>query len=316
MLLEKRLALFKASLAEKNVVLPLHSFRSEYNRLIFKRRALEFIISTLLFYGGQQFLIANAFFAPMWLTTGAALAAIFLRGNFLLLGIFAGTLIAYLANHLSWDISLLLSLIFVIYIYLMRKLAFLTIGPIVPLYNNAVLWKFYALIAVLSAVYSYVFFTLMVLKSLSGLLFFWVFMGWLAQINGILCVTLICLVFDPYVMYRHFHKVRLWSILAVVIVICHLFYFFVPAGIPSLVLSILFFAIFCVYAKYFGKVATCTMLLGVSVIYLGGITAPFHLFHANSSELQVMVTLALFTLSAMLSISIATAIRTPTFNNP
>ena len=119
----------------------------------------------LLFCGGQQFLISNDFFSPIWLTTGAALAAIFLRGNFLLFGIFAGTLIGYLINHLPWHISLTLSLIFVVYIYLIRKLAFLTMGPVAPLFNNVVLWKFYGLIALLSAVYSYLLFAIMGLKS-------------------------------------------------------------------------------------------------------------------------------------------------------
>ena len=315
MLLEKRLAVFKASLAEKNLIPPgRRSFRAGYCRLVFMRRAFEFIISSLLFCGGQQFLISNNFFSPIWLTTGAALAAIFLRGNFLLVGIFVGTLIGYLINHLPWHISLTLSLLFVIYIYLIRKLAFLTMGPVAPLFNNAILWKFYGLIAVLSAVYSYLFFSLMGLKSV-GATFFLVYTGWLAQINGILCITLICLMFDPYLMYRHFHKVRLWSILAMVIVICHLFYFFIPAGTPTLILSIIFLAIMCGYGKYFGKVATCATLLGIAVIYLGGIISPFHLFQPNSSRLQVMITLTLFTLTAMLSISVAMLKRADTFKS-
>lgn len=316
MLLEKRLAIFKASLAEKNGIAPGQtSFRAQYARLILMRRVFEFIISTLLFYGGQQFLISNAFFSPIWLTTGAALAAIFLRGNFLLLGIFAGTLIAYSSNHLPWGISLSLSLLFIIYIYSIRKLAFVTIGAIAPLYNNAVLWKFYGLIALLSAIYSFLFFAIMGLQSTGVGFLFWVYVGWLAQINGIICVTLICLMFDPYVMYRHFHKVRLWSVIAVVIVICHLCYFFAPSGVPTMILSAIFLAILCAYASYFGKVATCALLLGIAIIYLGGIVAPFHLFHADSSRLQVVVILALFTLSAMLSASVATSVRMPTFKN-
>lgn len=180
MLLEKRLAVFKASLAEKNLIPPGHrSFRAGYCRLVFMRRTFEFIISALLFCGGQQFLISNDFFSPIWLTTGAALAAIFLRGNFLLLGIFAGTLIGYLINHLPWHISLTLSLMFVVYIYLIRKLAFLTMGPVAPLFNNAILWKFYGLIALLSAVYSYLFFAVMGLKSAGVAFFFLVYAGWL-----------------------------------------------------------------------------------------------------------------------------------------
>jgi hypothetical protein len=305
--LEKRLNIFKTAVVEKNLIESAHpSYRALYHRLIFIRRAAELLISAMLVFAGQQFIIANNFFSPLWPTAGVAVAALFLRGYFPLFGIFLGLLASYSLSHIALSTSLMQSVLLVLYVYLIRLLAIRTIGPVAPIADNVVLWKFYALITTLSAVHSYLLFAILT-QSIIPAFSLW-YMGWLGEINGILCILPFCLIFDPFVSKRYFRKsVQLWWILALAIILCHLFYFVVPTGIPTVILSLLFLVILGCYAKFFSQIPTCFTLLGVAIIYLSATRPHFHLFHPASSLVQDKIILTLFTVTVMLSISMATS---------
>ncbi|HVV69074.1 MAG TPA: hypothetical protein VHE99_08615 [Gammaproteobacteria bacterium] len=312
---EKRLNYFKTAVIARNLAETAHpSYRALFYRLVFIRRMAEFFISALLVFGGQQFIIANHFFSPLWPATGVALAAVFLRGNFPLLGIFFGALASYVLSHTPFSISLIHSGLLVIYVYLTRALALRLIGPIAPIADNAVLWKFYGLIIASSVVLSYLEFVILT-QSLLPNLSLW-YMGWLGEMNGILCILPFCLIFDPFISKRYFRQpVQLWWVLALVIILGHLFYFAVPTGI-ILILSCAFLVILAFYAKYFGQFPTCFTLLGIAMIYLSATRPGLHLFHSSSSGFQDKVLLTIFTLTVMLSISIATQTRSKNFPSP
>lgn len=305
MTLEKRLKHFKTAVIAKNLAETAHpSYRAQFYRLVFMRRAAEFFISALLVFGGQQFIIANHFFSPFWPAAGVALAAVFLRGNFPLFGIFFGILMSDTLHHIPIHTSLMHSGLLVIYVYLTRELALRWIGTVAPLADNRALWKFYGLIIASSAVLSYLEFIILT-PSLLPNLSLW-YMGWLGEMNGILCIVPFCLIFDPFISKRYFRPpVQLWWVLALVIILGHLVYFAVPTDI-ILILSGIFLVILAVYATYFGQFPTCFTLLGVAIIYLSAARPGFHLFHTHSSAFQDKILLTLFTLTIMLSISIAT----------
>jgi len=76
-----------------------------YRRLVFSRRAAELVISTLIMFSSQRLLLHLDLHPALWPATGVGLCALFLRGNFLLFGIFLGTLGSYLYNHTSFLLS-------------------------------------------------------------------------------------------------------------------------------------------------------------------------------------------------------------------
>src|SRR5262249_27285736 len=98
--------------------------------------------------------------------------------------------------------------------------------------------------------------------------FFNWFVGWLGQINGILCLTPLCLMFDPFTLphYFHRHTWRWWSS-GLIILFCHLFYLFMHNP-PAVNFALASFAVLAIYAYCFGQIPTCVLLLGISVLYL------------------------------------------------
>ncbi len=302
----KRLDKFREAVQANHLIsATVPDFQAYYNRLYITRRVAEFILSALIIFGGHQLIIINSFFSPVWPAAGVALSALFLRGNTLLAGIFAGTLTSYLYNHFSFVMGLRQSLAFTLCILLVRSLSLKWSGPISPLYSKKVLWQF-SLIAILCCA---------VHVSVMGLMFTQAndtsitWYGWsvafLGELNGILCLAPLSLVFDPFVVLHYFNKKnRTWQLVAAFIVLAHIFSFIIQ-GIPSILLTLSFFILLCTFAYYFGLIPLCITLFGVSIVYIAGALPHAHLFHYNSSHLETFSIMLIFTMTILISLSIA-----------
>ncbi len=308
MALENRLKTFHEQVVAKNLVQAKQlSYNASFLRLFFTRRAAEFIFSALLVFGGHQFIILNQFFSSIWPAAGVALSAVFLRGNNLLCSIFIGTLSSYLYNHFPWELSLYLALIFTLFIFLVRQGSLKFIGTITPLCDLNTLWKFIALIGVLCAIHISSMTMIFITYYKSSFSTFSWYCAWLGELNGILALTPLCLIFDPFVPQKYFNKKNnAWWFSGFMIFACYFLFFLTPSGLPSIILSVIFLIMLGVYAKIFGQIPTCTTLFALSVVYLTGVLPHSHLFHKNSSHQDVMILLSLFSLTAIVSISIST----------
>lgn len=307
-LVEKRKKTFLSALAANPPLAgqPLH-FTHAYYRLVLTRRIAETLIMALLIMGGQQFLIQHTFLSALWPITGVALAGVFLRGNFLLLGTFLGSLVGYLHFHLPLGASLALSFLFTIYIFLLRYLSLKWMGPITPIPTLKIWVKFCLLISLLSAVH-----ISLLLKILTSLfpfkptLFNWV-IGWLGQVNGILCLTPLCLIFDPFAPARYFRLSQWsWWTCAGLIIGINLVYFLCSASY-SLTFSIITGLVIMAYALRFGQIPTGITLLGLSVLQLSmfTLTPSSRILHENSSS--ILLSVLCFTLTAFGGLAVATA---------
>ena len=76
----------------------------------------------------------------------------------------------------------------------------------------------------------------------------------LGILNGILCLTPLCLAFDPFTPQIYFTSLawRWWS-LAILLIAAHLLYFALP-GVEALFLSGVLMVALCVYGWYFGLI--------------------------------------------------------------
>ena len=282
------------------------SFAANFRALQLIRRSVEFIISTLLVFGGLQLLLQNGFYSPLWPATGVGLSALFLRGYFILGGIFVGSLLSYLYNNFDFLHSLGQSILFTLTLFAIRFLSLRYIGPVAPLSKLSVLLKFIYLIVLICALH--VFFVLLIGLEKLPTLIEW-YSAWLGEINGILCLTPLALVFDPFVPQRYFSKLqwRWWS-MALILITLQGLYFVLPP-IPSFGFSLFILMALRFYALHRGVVPTTFTLLGISVIYLGGAIAPFELFIQTKTYWHATVLLTLFTASIIMSLIISIQAR-------
>jgi hypothetical protein len=270
------------------------SYKNRYQYLILIRRSTELLFSAMLILSGQQLLLETGLASPLWVTSGVGLAALFLRGYFLLSGIFLGTLLSYLYNHFSWPLGLSQSVLFIFFLYLTRALSLRWIGPITPLPKVAVLGKFIALMSALSAVHVWLV-TILFFKMWPSLSLW--YLGWLGEINSILCLVPLCLMFDPFVPAQYFNlQAWKWWMCGALLIIAHVPLLLLPP-LPSIIYSLALVIALNSFAWAFGKIPTAFTLLGISVIYLGGVGT----FSTNS--MSILYTL--FTLNIILSLSVA-----------
>lgn len=300
---EERFHAFKRELEKKNL-LPseITHFSQSFRKLVITRRLSELAISILLIFGGQLFVIQNAFFCPVWVGTGVALSGVFLRGHFILLGIFLGSLASYLNNHYPLFVSFLQSGLFTLYIYSIRLCSLHFIGPVTPIPSRSVLGKFLLLIMVLTAIdviAIYFIFKLTTTISISWKPFF--LNAFSGQLNGILCLTPLCLIFEPFIPEKYFKSSSSsWWISALFLISLQFLYFLFPQCWQSILLSLCLVLSFFVYGKIFGQFPTGMLLLGVAIVYLGA-TSSTALFKNACSPTLHLLFLNLMAFSALYS---------------
>jgi hypothetical protein len=276
------------------------AYGSNYRRLVVSRRLAELIVSSALIYVGQQFVLDNGFFAALWPATGVGLSALFLRGHFLLIGIFLGSFLSYLHNHLLLSFCLTQSTVFTFSLYALRALCLKWIGPIAPLRDTKTFSLFSLLILLFTIIPTLCLFLqqqwLFPLRHISWSL---VIAAMLGQLNGVLCLTPLCLMFDPFTTKRYFQRLlQPWVLGAIFVLLIHFAFYLPLPEMGLLTLPPVLFLLITLYAAYFGQIPTCVTLLGVSVIYLG--------YDFTMPQLKALWITTWFSLSAFIGIWIAT----------
>jgi hypothetical protein len=308
--LKERHEAFKKVVLTKNFSLsnPI-IFKRRYQKIFLYRRATELVFGLLLIWGGQQFVLQNHFFSPLWPASGIALSALFLRGNIMLGGLFLGSFLSFYYYHFDVLFSLILSGLFMFYIYAIRQLCLRYIGPVAPLIKQTIFWKFIALLTPLSAAYALIFFKILKLIEPSlTLLPIHIGFFWIAQMIGILCLTPLCLSVDPFDYQYYFSKEnKTWWGVSLLIFSAHLLYYILPGGWPSLFLSLFFIICMGGYAKKFGQFPTLVTFFGLSIVYLSALRAPYAIFHTQSTLAQTFYLLLLFLINILFSVSLSIA---------
>lgn len=277
-----------------------YRYRNHYWKLITLRLLTETFILICLIYLGQQFLIRNNFYLPLWPATGLGLTVVFLRGYRSLLGIAIGTGLSYYLNHFSWQESLWLALLFVGYLTLIRTISLRWIGAIAPIADRSVLFKWIVLILLCSALYIFILDgTISIKTNLERLL------ALLGILNGILCLAPLCLAFDPFTPQIYFTRQAWhWWSFAVILIAAHLLYFALPA-VEALCLSGALMLALCVYGWYFGLIPLTITWMGISTLYLIGALPPIHLFQMDYALDTVLQLTMLLTFSLITSLLIS-----------
>ena len=285
-----------ASLAKNQTGTKRFSFTTFYRRLVWRRRLVEFFLTTLIFFGGQQFVIQNHYFSPLWPAFGVAVSAVLLRGSRLLFGIGLGTSACFWMTGMPWAANLVQTALFLGTVYALQRLSHKIIGSVQPLENIIVLLKFLALSSVLIGIYAY-----LLLPS-----WFLGYHAWIGMLNSLLCLTCLCLVFNPFLPARYFKRTASWWKVSVGLIVLHVGFFFLPTGTWAIAYAGILGGSLSLYAFYYGQFPLCVTLMGISVIYLDGALPQYQLFQQRFSPHESSLIISLFTVSAVISLIIGT----------
>lgn len=241
------------------------SFQTDYLRIYGLRRVCETLFIAALIYGCQQHLLIDGFFGPISPVTGAALSALFLRGRTMLLGIFLGNLISYITSQVDLPSALLFSSLFTGTVFLTREVCLRWIGPVAPLSKANVLFQFFLVASLFSGIH-------ILLVNAFLIRPIPLYISWLGEVNGILYLTPLCLLLEPFANERYFNRQAWhWWVFSLALIASQLLIFLVPESAMNihLGLSCVIFALVCLYGYYFEPIPLGITLLGLSVLYLG-----------------------------------------------
>lgn len=268
---------FSQYLNQHNLIAPeAKDCYAKYCKLFLLRRLAEFMLSSVFIYVGINFLILSKFNLPLWPATGVALTIVFLRGHYPYLGFFIGAISAFYIHSNDIVFSLFQTFGFILYIYLMRTLLLRWIGAVQPLTNQNILPKFLCIVATLTLLHVNYTYAMIHLFD-----FNWpfdlkhIYIHWLSELNGILCLTPFTLAFDPFVPKKYFSfntRNYIWSFSAAIIIALHLSFISLHNPFYIALILTLLFASICIFAYQFSVVPTTTLLLGLGLLYLAGIT--------------------------------------------
>ncbi len=285
---------FATEVVSKQLAVPQPALQSRFNRLYITRRLFEWLFSAVLIFGGQEFLLKNGMYSPAWPAAGVGLSALFLRGDILVLGIFTGSLTSYLFNNFPLTVSLSNSILFTANLWLIRFCCLRFFGTIAPMHATKVCLQFIAVVVFFCGLHTgwqYLFY-----PELPWL------MAFIGEVNGILCLTPLCLSLEPFTVKRLFVRGSLPAWLAGgTLVVGHSLFFFLPAKLAVPWAIILMVAIY-IYAHHFRAAATGMTLLAISVVYLTGALEPFQLFQPTYRLYTVIMILMLFTFGTIVAI--------------
>lgn len=250
-------------------------YRQYYHLFLFRRLA-EFLLTAVFVYVGMNFLILSHFNLPLWPATGVALTVVFLRGNYPYLGIALGAIGAFYINCQYVWFSLLQGIVFTLYIYLLRFSLLRWVGAIQPLSHYRILFYFIVLCAAFTFAHVISLYFITHLFELP-----WpfkqtdVYMHCLAELNGILCLTPLTLSFNPFTPKKYFSfKPRniAWCTCMLLMIGAHLGFFWLRDPMTIALLMLTVFVCICGFAMMFKLIPTTCLLLGMGLLYLGGLT--------------------------------------------
>jgi len=245
-------------------------------KVLFSLRILtEFLLSAVFVYIGLNFLILSQFTLAIWPATGVALTLVFIRGYYPCLGVVVGAFCAYYINSHFLSFSAIQAIGFASYICLTRYLALKWIGAIQPLNKLSSLILF--LILSLATTTAHVFFHQAIISYFD--------LSWhtslqntaihvLSQFNGILCLTPLTLILDPFApkTYFSFNKKNMsWWLICLGILIASIGFIISNNIIAPSIFLPAFILITCGFAYFYKQIPMTTLLLIFGVLYLGGI---------------------------------------------
>lgn len=247
----------------------------KFYQLFFIRFFLEFCITAAFIYVGYNFIIQSQFSLNLWPAPGVALTVLFLRGYLPAVAIYIGTFFAFYQNDFSLLFSNLQAIGFCSFVLATRYLTLRLIDPIQPVHKSYSLLAFISIVLPLSFCHcalNFIFF-----KSTD---YIWPhsFMDlcWqsLAQFNGIVCLTPLTLMLDPYAIKSYFSK--RWTNIIWWLGLLLVFLMLATVGVldyleMSLYSAILGISIIAVFALIFGQIPAALLLLTVAVCALGGL---------------------------------------------
>lgn len=228
-------------------------YRNAFLKIFFKRRLAETAFMIMLILGAQPFLIDNLH-TPLSPITGISLSALFLRGRFMLIGILLGSFFSYLINHVEISTALMASLLFTALIALIREIGLLWCGPVIPLARVSTFLKFVLITFLFCALH--VFLLNQLFENVSF------YTQFLSEVNGILYLTPLCLLFEPFALERYFTKSNWPWFLATLAILLY------QGLVSTFIFSLGLLGMLCLYAIRFPPIPVGITLLGLSVWYL------------------------------------------------
>src|SRR5262249_10906271 len=158
-------------------------------------------------------------------------------GTPLLLGIFTGSVASYLFNNFSIQDSFIHSLLFTALLFSIRFILLRFCGAITPLASTKVLLQFVTVTAIMTLLH--------VLLQNHFLGHTYWLMQWLGELNGIMCLTPLCLMFEPFTVQRYFNKrAYSWWIGSILLIAAHFLLFFL-SDIYEIFWAILLLILLC-----------------------------------------------------------------------
>lgn len=254
---------FYQALLEKKVLgIKPNFFRQRYLKIYWLRRIIETFFVAALINTTQTFSLSTGSESTLSPATGIALAALFLRGRTMLVGIFLGTFISHLIHHVPAVSSFFYGVCFTLYIFLIREICLRWVGPILPLNKISIFIKFLLICAILSI--GYLFLLKFIFTPNINLL-----SRWLSEINGILYLVPLCFLFDPYSPETLFNKKqKKWWLSTIGLLILQLLLLFIPAKF-FIMGSLFMLTGILAYAYYFPPITVGITLLCLSAFYIG-----------------------------------------------
>lgn len=285
---------FTSSLVAKKIIRAnSHTYRNAYSRLFWIRRLTEFFFTGLLIYAGSEFFFINQF-APIWAFSGVALSALYMRGHVSLIPIFISFYISFYCAGFGSFVSGWQSFLFTLIMFSIRYTGMGLIGAVIPLASLSVYVKWLLIVLFFVAAHIMIMF-----PHASALDRYTAFLG---EMNGILCLTPLCLIFTPFTPQYYFN-LRRWPWIAgsLVILTLHFGFFILPTMWLSFY-AVLMLLLLVAYAR-FGVFPLCITILCLSVFYIAS-SEGRSLFQAIPQK-QTVVLESLFCLSIILSLGLS-----------
>lgn len=291
MLQNPNLDRFATSLVAKNLISAnSHTYRNAFLRLFWIRRLTEFFFTGLLIYAGTKFFFINQY-APIWAFSGVALSALYMRGNVVLIAIFMSLFISFFSASFNWMMSLWQSVLFTAVMFLIRYTGMRLVGAIIPLAHFKVYTQWLLIVCFFVIVH--------IALMLHQAPLIDQYAAWLSEMNGILCLTPLCMIFTPFTPLHYFNLQKWpWILAGLLVLVLHLLYFVLP--INWLIYYAAGMMVLLITYSRFGLFPLCLILLILSVLYIASIEGR-SLFQATTA-MQTIVLETLFFLSVILSL--------------
>ncbi len=253
---------YQALLANKILTTTSHAYYRQYLKQYWFRRILETLFIAALINSSQMFSLVSGEVMALSPTTGVALSAVFMRGYTALVGIFLGLMLGQLVHAAPFLFSFSNSIFFTFYIFILREICLQWVGATLPLPNLTIFLKFLFVCAVIA--FGFVG-TLNFIFPIQAT----IFTQWLAQMNGILYLTPLCLAFDPYSPEKLFNKNQPhWWLGLIGLLILQTVLFLLPQTYHWFTSTTMILAIVA-YGYFFNIVKMGIALLCLSALYIG-----------------------------------------------